>query len=185
MERRPAPRLAQLGLTAVDPTPTGVIRAVGERLNALERDVRAARGALAVAETELLAAYHTAGTPPEAMTTDQVARQLSLSRSTVAPDARHHVTAPCGRHTSRLRAAGTRRTIYETRPPTDQDPHRHNRTHQALPRPGGVIPNCARAGRSNHRLMSVCADHRFTTGLTRAGPTRPAQMRTALRPRTQ
>ncbi|MGH8960058.1 MAG: helix-turn-helix domain-containing protein [Jatrophihabitantaceae bacterium] len=70
-------------LTAVAPTPTGVIRAVEERLDALERDVRAAREALAVAEAELLAARRTSETPPEALTTDQVARQLGLSRSTV------------------------------------------------------------------------------------------------------
>ena len=43
-------------LIAVAPTPTGVIRAVEERLDALERDVRAAREALALAEAELLAA---------------------------------------------------------------------------------------------------------------------------------
>lgn len=70
-------------LTAVTPTPTGVIRAVEERLDALERDVRAAREALAIAEAELLAAQHTVRTP-EALTTDQVAHQLVLSRSTVA-----------------------------------------------------------------------------------------------------
>jgi excisionase family DNA binding protein len=70
-------------LTAVTPTPTGVIRAVEERLDALERDVRAAREALAIAEAELLAAQHKTETPPEALTTDQVARQLVLSRSTV------------------------------------------------------------------------------------------------------
>jgi excisionase family DNA binding protein len=71
-------------LTAVAPTPTGVIRAVEERLDALERDVRSARDALALAEAELLAAQHAAEMPPEALTTDQVARQLGLSRSTVA-----------------------------------------------------------------------------------------------------
>jgi excisionase family DNA binding protein len=71
-------------LTAVAPTPTGVIRAVEERLDALERHVRATREALAVAEAELLAAHQSAETPPEALTTDQVARQLGLSRSTVA-----------------------------------------------------------------------------------------------------
>ena len=70
-------------LTAVAPTPTGVIRAVEERLDALERDVRAAREALALAEAELLAAHQRAETPPEALTTDQVARHLALSRSTV------------------------------------------------------------------------------------------------------
>lgn len=70
-------------LTSVAPTPTGVIRAVEERLDALERDVRAARDALAVAEAELLAAHQGAQTPPEALTTDQVARHLNLSRSTV------------------------------------------------------------------------------------------------------
>ena len=61
-----------------------MIRAVEERLDALERDVRSARAALALAETELLAAHHAAETSPEALTTDQVARQLVLSRSTVA-----------------------------------------------------------------------------------------------------
>ena len=71
-------------LTAVASTPTGVIRAVEERLDVLERDVRAAREALAVAEAELLAARQSAETPPEALTTDQVAHQLGLSRSTVA-----------------------------------------------------------------------------------------------------
>lgn len=49
-------------LTAVAPTPTGVIRAVEERLDALERDVRSARAALALAETELLAAHHASET---------------------------------------------------------------------------------------------------------------------------
>ncbi len=40
----PMPGLTRL--TAVAPTPTGVIRAVEERLDALERDVRSARDAL-------------------------------------------------------------------------------------------------------------------------------------------
>lgn len=78
------PTTAITRLTAVTPTPTGVIRAVEERLDVLERDVRAAREALAIAEAELLAAQRSADTPPEALTTDQVARQLGLSRSTVA-----------------------------------------------------------------------------------------------------
>lgn len=71
-------------LAAVYPTPTGVIRAVEERLDALERDVRAARDALAAAEAELLAAQHQSEVQPDALTTDQVARVLGLSRSTVA-----------------------------------------------------------------------------------------------------
>lgn len=71
------------GLSAVAPTPTGVIRAVEERLDALERDLRSAREALAVAEAELLAARLSSWTPPQALTTDQVARELNLSRSTV------------------------------------------------------------------------------------------------------
>jgi excisionase family DNA binding protein len=73
---------APTALTAVSPTPTGVIRAVEERLDALERDLRAAREALAAAEAELLARDASA-TQPDALTTDQVARQLGLSRSTV------------------------------------------------------------------------------------------------------
>ena len=70
-------------LAAVYPTPTGVIRAVEERLDALERDVHAAREALAAAEAELLAAQRNSEVQPEALTTDQVARVLGLSRSTV------------------------------------------------------------------------------------------------------
>jgi len=70
-------------LTAVSPTPTGVIRAVEERLDALDRDLRSAREALAIAEAELLSAHRSAEEPPDALTTDQVARRLGLSRSTV------------------------------------------------------------------------------------------------------
>lgn len=91
-------------LTVVAPTPTGVIRAVEERLDALERDVRAAREALALAEAELLAARHTAETPPEALTTDQVARRLGLSRSTVA-------TMICRGQMPSVKIGGARRVL--------------------------------------------------------------------------
>lgn len=88
-----APRRARRGwvvsvtnvarLTAVTPTATEVIRALGEQLDVLERGVRAAREALVMAEVELLAARSDHGVRPEALTTDQVAESLGLSRSTV------------------------------------------------------------------------------------------------------
>ncbi len=53
-EVTPMTELAQF--SAVAPTPTGVIRAVRDRLDALERDLAAARTALAMAEAELIAA---------------------------------------------------------------------------------------------------------------------------------
>ncbi len=71
------------GLTAVAPTPTGVVRAVAERLDGLERELSAARAALAVVEAELLSASRRSEREPDALTTEQVAQALSLSRSTV------------------------------------------------------------------------------------------------------
>jgi excisionase family DNA binding protein len=71
------------GLTAVAPTPTGVVRAVAERLDGLERELSAARAALAVVEAELLAASQRSEREPDALTTEQVARLLGLSRSTI------------------------------------------------------------------------------------------------------
>jgi excisionase family DNA binding protein len=70
-------------LRAVAPTPTGVIRAVEQRLDGLERELAAARRALADAEAELTAARGRREVEPDALTTDQVARALGLSRSTV------------------------------------------------------------------------------------------------------
>jgi excisionase family DNA binding protein len=70
-------------LRAVQPTPVGVIRAVEERLDGLERELTAARDALAAAEDELIAAHRQSEAGPDALTTDQVARALGLSRSTV------------------------------------------------------------------------------------------------------
>jgi excisionase family DNA binding protein len=70
-------------LSAVQPTPVGVIRAVEERLDGLERELAAARDALAAAEAELIAAHRQSEAGPDALTTDQVARALGLSRSTV------------------------------------------------------------------------------------------------------
>ena len=69
--------------SAVAPTPTGVIRAVRHRLDALERDLAGVRAALATAEAELIAAKTDATPEPVALTTDQVAHMLGLSRSTV------------------------------------------------------------------------------------------------------
>lgn len=69
-------------LAAVQPTATGVIRTVEERLDALERDVHTARDALATAEAESLAAPRKSEVQPDALTTDQVAHLLGLSRST-------------------------------------------------------------------------------------------------------
>jgi hypothetical protein len=67
------------GLIPVQPTPTGLIRAVQERLDALERDLAAARSALSVAEVELLAIDRRPMPEPVALTTDQVAeRQATL-----------------------------------------------------------------------------------------------------------
>jgi excisionase family DNA binding protein len=68
-------------LSAVTPTPTGVIRAVEARLDGLERELAAARRALA--EAELTAARARRDLEPDALTTDQVARVLGLSRFTV------------------------------------------------------------------------------------------------------
>lgn len=70
-------------LSAVTPTPTGVIRAVEARLDGLERELAAARRALAEAGAELTAARARRDLEPDALTTDQVARVLGLSRSTV------------------------------------------------------------------------------------------------------
>lgn len=70
-------------LTPVQIAPSGVIRTVRERLDALERDLVAARSALADAETELLRFQRRSGAEPMALTTDQVAQLLGLSRSTI------------------------------------------------------------------------------------------------------
>jgi excisionase family DNA binding protein len=70
-------------LSAVTPTPTGVIRAVEARLDGLERELAAARRALAEAEAELTASRARRDLEPDALTTDQVARVLGLSRSTI------------------------------------------------------------------------------------------------------
>ncbi|MDT4936720.1 MAG: Helix-turn-helix domain [Pseudonocardiales bacterium] len=70
-------------LTPVQFAPTGVIRTVRERLDALERDLVAARSALADAETELLGFQRRFRAEPMALTTDQVAQLLGLSRSTI------------------------------------------------------------------------------------------------------
>jgi len=72
-----------VGFRAVRPTPTGLIHGVRDRLDALERDLAAARSALAEAETELLAAAQRFAPEPVALTTTQVAELLGLSRSTV------------------------------------------------------------------------------------------------------
>jgi excisionase family DNA binding protein len=70
-------------LSAVQPTPVGVIRVVEERLDGLERELAAARDALAAAEAELIAGHRQSEVGPDALTTDQVARVRGLSRSTV------------------------------------------------------------------------------------------------------
>jgi hypothetical protein len=56
-------------LSAVQPTPVGVIRAVEERLDGLERELAAARDALAAAEAELIAAHRQSEVRPDALTT--------------------------------------------------------------------------------------------------------------------
>ena len=92
------------GLIPVQPTPTGLIRTVQERLDALERDLAAARSALAVAEVELLAVERRPAPEPVALTTDQVARLLGLSRSTV--------TAMIGRRElPSVKVGGSRRVL--------------------------------------------------------------------------
>jgi excisionase family DNA binding protein len=90
--------------SAVAPTPTGVIRAVRDRLDALERDLAGARTALATAEAELIAAKTDATPEPVALTTDQVAHMLGLSRSTV--------TAMIGRRElASIKVGGSRRVL--------------------------------------------------------------------------
>ncbi len=70
-------------MRAVAPTAIGVIRALEEQLDVLERGVRAAREALVQAEVEVLSARGGPAVRPEALTTGQVAALLGLSRSTV------------------------------------------------------------------------------------------------------
>ncbi len=65
-------------LRPVSPTPTGVIRVVRDRLDALERDLVAARAALAEAEDAILLAQRRTAPEPVALTTEQVA-QLRFS----------------------------------------------------------------------------------------------------------
>ena len=70
-------------LRAVLLPPTGLIRSVRERLDVLERDLAAARSALADAETELLTEQQRLTPRPVALTTTQVAELLGLPRTTV------------------------------------------------------------------------------------------------------
>jgi excisionase family DNA binding protein len=91
-------------LTQVQPTSTDVIRSIRERLDALERDLVAARSALAEAETALLASHRRSAAEPMALTTDQVAQLLGLSRSTV--------TAMIGRgELPSVKVGGSRRVL--------------------------------------------------------------------------
>ncbi|MFN2559804.1 MAG: hypothetical protein ABR571_00710, partial [Jatrophihabitans sp.] len=69
-------------LAAVQSTPAGVMWSVRERLDVLERDLVAARSALAEAETALLAFQRRSSVEQLALTTEQVAQLLGLSRST-------------------------------------------------------------------------------------------------------
>jgi excisionase family DNA binding protein len=91
-------------LAQVQPTSTDVIRSIRERLDALERDLLAARSVLAEAETALLASHVRSAAQPMALTTDQVAQLLGLSRSTV--------TAMIGRsELPSVKVGGSRRVL--------------------------------------------------------------------------
>ena len=70
-------------LTAVEPTPLGSIRAVATHIDAIERELWAVWQALATAEAILIPAKRPPDAEPDALTTEQVARRLGLSRSTV------------------------------------------------------------------------------------------------------
>lgn len=72
-----------VGFRSVRPTPSGLISGVRDRLDALERDLAAVRSALAEAEAELMAAARRSTPEPVALTTNEVAALLGLSRSTV------------------------------------------------------------------------------------------------------
>jgi excisionase family DNA binding protein len=89
--------------TAVTPTPAGVVRALAARLDGVERELSAARDALSAVETALLAVHRGADVQRDALTTEQVAHLLGLSRSTV--------TAMIGRHKIRSVKIGNARRV--------------------------------------------------------------------------
>lgn len=92
------------GLSAVAPTPVGVVRSVAERLDTIEAELGAARAALSAVEAALLAASSRAEPEPDALTTDEVAGCLGLSRSTV--------TAMIGRRElASVKIGGARRVL--------------------------------------------------------------------------
>ncbi len=76
-------------LTPVRPTPTGLIHGVRERLDALERDLAAARTALAEAQAELVAA-HQRFTPESVALThcpgDRAARVVPVDQDSKDPN---------------------------------------------------------------------------------------------------